>query len=122
MLGEKVLLHTLLKLSLADNEIEDSEVDRIRGIYQQFTGETLDSEAIDVAVTDVIRLSSGVPSMLAAAKDDLAAEEKELIILACLAVAAADDHVADDEKAMIISFGEALGLPSDQVSALVNRG
>lgn len=113
---KKVMIHMLL----ADGIIEDSEVDAVRGIYENLTGQAIDEDALRFEIHSIEGANEDLSRVLLTLQGSLNDAGKALVIKAALAVALADGEFPDEERALILQIGKDLGMSSAQLRAILS--
>lgn len=112
----RCLLQSMIQISAVDGSIDDSEVERVREIYAQVTGDELSSaEVHDQNNSQLASLHSDLVEFC----DQLTDEAKAVYIRAGVAVAAADGEFEASEWKAIASIAESLRMTQQHFDAVM---
>ena len=110
----------MIEIMLADGTVDDDEVDAIRSIYKQLTGNEISVEQVRSEIRRVEAGGAGAAGVLAEIASTLNNNGKELVVKAAFMVAAADGEFQDVEKAKIAAVGQTLGMSAEHVKATIH--
>jgi tellurite resistance protein len=106
-------------MALADDVIEDSEVEMMREIYSDLSGKELTEEQvrteIDAARSDGKTVHDYVKGVVGMLNDS----GKELVVKAAMMIAAADGEFQDEEKELISRIGKALEMTPAHLNGVI---
>ncbi|MEO0606056.1 MAG: TerB family tellurite resistance protein [Myxococcota bacterium] len=112
----------MIKMMLADGQIDDAEVTSVGEIYTQLTDKPLSEAAIrDEAVT-LETDGQTVEDYVRSVRGQLNDQGKELVLRAALAIAAADDEIADEEAELLVRVGRAMDMTAAHVRGVLAAG
>jgi tellurite resistance protein len=115
----RCLLQSMLHMAAADGSIDDTELEGVRNVFHQVSGDDL---PIEVLRTEATEQTIGKDELLDRVKRfsaELSDDAKGLFIRAGIAIAAADDEVSDSEWELLLAFGQALGMSQLQFDAVM---
>lgn len=118
ILGLRLLINAMASISLADGEVEESELATISAIVLELTGQYMAPAAIEQLTTDIRKSDTVISSLIEDHRGRLPPGFAELIVRGCYLVAAADGAVSQPEGIRIDSIARALRLDQDQVAEI----
>jgi uncharacterized tellurite resistance protein B-like protein len=117
-LYKEVLLMTLSRAADADINIQAAEVDRIREILKEHTGEDFSSSDIRVAARDELYASASLRKYLASVRDKMANADRVDTIHALADVFRSDQEVSVLEVDFFNGVAEALKVTPAEIAGL----
>lgn len=118
-LYKEVLLMTLARAADADINIQTVEVDRIREILKEHTGEDFSAADIRVAAREELYAEASLRKYLASVRDKLSAKEKSETVCALADVFRSDASVSVLEVDFFNRVAEALQVTPAELAGLV---
>lgn len=116
VLGVRLLVNAMASVSLADGEVEESELATISAIVLELTGQYMAPAAIEELTADIRKSETVISSVIDDHFARLPTGFAELIVRGCYLVAAADGAISHPESIRIDSIARALRLDPDQVA------
>ncbi|MEM7416685.1 MAG: TerB family tellurite resistance protein [Gemmatimonadota bacterium] len=107
----------MLKVSLADGAVEDSEVETISSIYMEMTGLQLTAE--EVRADAAMAGSTDLNEKLAEIGPHLNDDGRRSVVQAALRVALADGSFGQEEQHLVHGIARAVGLEDGQLRELI---
>jgi uncharacterized tellurite resistance protein B-like protein len=121
-LYKEVLLMTLSRAADADINIQAAEVDRIREILKEHTGEEFSSSDIRVAAREELYASASLRKYLASVRDKMSNADRVDTIRALADVFRSDQEVSVLEIDFFNGVAEALKVTPAEVAGLTAGG
>ncbi len=118
-LYKEVLLMTLARAADADINIQTVEVDRIREILKEHTGEDFSAADIRVAAREELYAEASLRKYLASVRDKMSAQEKSETVCALADVFRSDASVSVLEVDFFNRVSEALQVTPAELAGLV---
>jgi len=118
-LYKEVLLMTLARAADADINIQTVEVDRIREILKQHTGEDFSAADIRVAAREELYSEASLRRYLASVRGKMSAKEKSETVCALADVFRSDSSVSVLEVDFFNGVAEALQVTPAELAGLV---
>jgi len=116
-----IIKMVMVFVMLADDEIEDEEVEAIQSIYKQLTDQEYTVEQLTEDIKYVQAGTHTVGSLLANAEAVLSDSGKRLTFEAALMIAASDGEIHPDERQVLNNIEIFLGLATDEVTELYQK-
>ncbi len=108
----------MIKMMLADGEIDEKEVEQIQSSIKELFDVYLDRATISTEIDHVKQLDN-IDEQITNMGAQLSVGDKEKIMKAALSVAFADGNFDESERSEIASLGESLGLSPAHVKGLI---
>ena len=121
-LSNEVLFRTLARMSSADTNIRPVEVETIRNIYLDMTGDEVSISEIRVAAKADLYERQPFKKYLAGVQAQIEGEDKRLIMKALSAVIKADGRISPFEVDFFNEVAEALKLSPADLTDLADEG
>ena len=120
---------TMIDISLADGDIEDSELDVIKSVLEEIIGSKIArSELRELALSRQSKALAEIVSPFEATLKNLSSEKealddngREIIFESVFRVACADGEVESEEYKMLLKIAQALGIYDGIVDLEINR-
>lgn len=120
---------TMIDISLADGDIEDSELDVIKSVLEEIVGSKIArSELRELALSRQSKALAEIVSPFEATLKNLSSEKealddngREIIFESVFRVACADGEVESEEYEMLLKIAQALGIYDGIVDLEINR-
>lgn len=106
----RVLKRVMIFLMLADEAVDEAEVETIQGIYKQFTGQDLARDEIDREIELVRSAGANALEEAIVFSDHLTDEGKELLLRAAIIVVGADGVCGPEERERLVELACSLGI------------
>lgn len=116
---ERTLRRLLVEMALADRFVTPKELERVRRIYRELTGETIGEDALAEELEKARADERDITDYLEHVAYQLNDSGKELALEAALAVARADGLLREEEKELVENLGEALEMTPDHVRGVL---
>jgi tellurite resistance protein len=97
-------------MMIADGEIQESEIEMIRGIYNRITRSQVSPDDLMSEADTIKREATGLHSDLFQLSGSLNNIGKELVVKAALSIAAADGQFQEEERNLIVDIATRLGM------------
>lgn len=107
---ERAITLAMLKVMMADGEIEPAEVKAVARTYRGITGRELSAEDIEEEADTIQSAGIDLSAALAEIAPYLSEEGKDLALRAAIRVAVADGAVPAPERALLGDIASSLGL------------
>jgi tellurite resistance protein len=118
---ERAVKRVMVMMMLADGNVEASEVERIREVYEQLADVKLSEADVhaeaDKARAEKLSLDQFLQSVAARLND----QGKELVVKAAMMVAASDGNLADEELKLLTDIGRALGMTPAHLKGVLQQ-
>lgn len=116
----------LVKMALADRQVTPDELETVRDIYRQVTGDALGEAEVDREIERARSDGRSVAEYLEDVVYHLNDHGKEMVLQAAFAVASADGDFGDEEQRLLGDIGQALEMSPSHVrgalSAMTTAG
>ena len=106
----RAIRRVMIHMMIADGEIQENEIDMIRGIYSRVAKSEVSRDDLMSEADNVKREALGFHSDLRQLSGSLNSIGKELVVKAALSVAAADGQFQDEERKLIVDIATRLGM------------
>jgi len=114
---QQVTKDVMISMMLADDAIDDAEIQVIRDIYRQVAGGELSEEEI-LREVELARLRKlDLDSTLQEIAPLLTDQGKEAVVKAAILVAAADGSFEEQERALIANIATRINMSPDHLQA-----
>lgn len=117
----RVMKRVMVLMMLADDVIEEEELDVVRGVYEQMTGRPLSKEDVMAEVEEARADGQGIDVYLPSIAGNLNDRGKESVVAAAFMVAAADGEFQEEERQLIGEIGSALDMTPAHLNGLVSE-
>lgn len=116
----KAMLIVMIRVMLADGQIDDSEVSVVQKIIGEMTNMEVQLEKEDIfrVAADVAISSSSIQEDLEPFSEVLTDEGKDKVLIAMVQVAYADGEFREDEQKLIDEAAETLGTGKDRLEQI----
>lgn len=121
-LANEVLFRALARTTAADTNIQRVEVETVRNIYRDMTGDEVSTSEIRVAAQADLYERQPFKSYLAGVQAQIDGDDKRLIMKALAAVIKADGRVSPFEVDFFNEVAGALKLSPADLADLTNEG
>lgn len=111
-------LRCMIAISIADNDLDDTEVKEISRIHKHLVGHPLSEEVIRETAKDMMEQDFNIIDELGSASKTLNKDIKEKLIIASLYILAADGKMDDDEELMLECIQQGLYMSAGRVRKL----
>ena len=119
---EKALKNVLCLMILADNKIEDEELDTVSDIYNKLTNnKKFTTNQIDKNIALVKKAKKDVKEYLKKIKPYLNAGHRELIVKAMYYVAGSDGHLDDRESELLMHTAKVLEMTPAHIKGVLSE-
>jgi len=118
-LYKEVLLMTLARAADADINIQTVEVDRIRGILKEHTGQEFSAADIRVAARDELYAEASLRKYLSSVRSKLGAKERADVVQALADVFRSDQSVSVLEVDFFNGVADALKVTPAELAGLI---
>lgn len=118
---EKAMRFTMIKMMLADGEIDENEMLIVQKIINKFGHHDLTLDQLEQLVKKVENSNKSLSSYLTKISGSLNEHGKEIIIKCAYSVAAADGHIDDSEIAMIKQIAKDLDMSSSHLKGILQE-
>lgn len=115
------LLSVMVVMSLADGELADAEVLRIRWIFERLTLRALAADDVTAVIDQVRADKTDLSAVLALAGDELGLRDRRTVLKAAFGIASADGKVVDTEDAMMLRIAKALRIEPDDYRTIATH-
>jgi uncharacterized tellurite resistance protein B-like protein len=115
----EVLLMTLARASHADSNVALVEVDTIRSVIKQVTGEDIDPAEVRIAAGSELYETATFESCLARVRDSLDVHARVKIVESLAAVIRSDVKVTSQEVTFFNKVAEALRISPAELAGLI---
>lgn len=107
---ERAVKRVMVMMMLADGNVESSEVDRIREVYEQLANVKLTEADVHAEADKARAEKQSLDQFLQSVAARLNDNGKELVIKAAMLVAASDGNLAEAELKLLAEIARALGM------------
>lgn len=118
---EKAMRFTMIKMMLADGEIDENEMLIVQKIINKFGHNDLTLHQLEALVEQVEKSDKTLDSYLTKISGGLNEHGKEIIIKCAFSVAAADGHIDDSEIEMIHQIAKNLDMSSSHLKGILQE-
>lgn len=116
---EKAMKYCLVKMMLADGEIDNREKVIIKNVVNKISHHDIELADIDELIEDVEYYAQDLEDYLQEVTPRLNAHGKELIIKAAYSVAVADGHVDEDEMDLLRTIAKAMEISKSHLRGIL---
>jgi len=118
---ERAVKRVMVMMMLADGNVESSEVERIREVFEQIASVKL-TEADVHAEADKVRAEKvSLDQFLKSVAARLNDNGKEMVVKAAMLVAASDGNLADEELQLLADIARALGMSKAHFEGVLHQ-
>ena len=117
----RVMKRVMVLMMLADEVIEEDEINIIREVYRQMTDRPLSKEDVMTEVEQARADGHGIDVYLASIAGNLNDRGKESVVTGAFMVAAADGEIQDEEQKLIGEIGSALDMTPAHLNGLLSE-
>jgi uncharacterized tellurite resistance protein B-like protein len=118
---ERAVKRVMVMMMLADGNVESSEVERIREVFEQIAGVKLSEADVhaeaDKARAEKVSLDQFLQGVAARLNDN----GKELVVKAAMLVAASDGNLAEEELKLLTDIARALGMSPSHLKGVLQQ-
>lgn len=111
----------MIKVMIADGDVDDGEVHTVSEVYQELTGVPLAEEVVRAKATLAQSQGRDLQAALVELAPHLSDEGKAIVLKAAVKVAIADGEFEASEKVLLSEISNALGMSEDQMRATVSE-
>jgi tellurite resistance protein len=115
---QKAMMTTMVLMMLADGKIVPSEVEMVKNIFEQLTGEECPSELVTRETARLEATHIEIKDYLDGVSSRLNDGGRSMVFQAAVLVAQADGEVAQDEERLLKKTYKALGLSKSQAAQI----
>lgn len=116
---EKAIRHSLVKIMLADDVIDDNEKAQVIAVINNFSKIDFSEAQLDDYIKEVKREDQDISTYLKMICPSLNEHGKETIIKCALHVAISDGNIDDTEKELILIMAESLEMSSSHLKGII---
>jgi tellurite resistance protein len=109
----------MIKIMIADGEVDPGEVHTVSVIYQELTGVAVSEDVIRAKATLAQSQGKDLQAALTDLAPHLSDEGKSTVLKAAVKVAIADGDFETAEQSLLTEIASALGMSEDQMRATV---
>ncbi len=106
------LIRCMIAITVADNVLDDDEVEAVSKIYKQVTGSNISEKVIRDTADEMLKNGVDIISELINTRDSLDKTSKEKIIIASLYILAADGVMDESEEHQLEAIRDGLKVPN----------
>ena len=114
-------MRVMVLMTLADGDIGDDEVIRIRWLHGRVVGRPVPEAEVRAEIEAVHDAKLDIDTYLARIRDDLGLSAKRRLLQAAFAIATADGRILAAEDAMMIRIAKALAIPPQEYRAALSQ-
>ncbi len=111
----------MILMTLADGNIEDSEVDAMIGIYEKITQSNLDKSSLISEIDKLGKQKNNVTDYTGSLRGQLNDQGKEVIIKAAYLIATADGKFHESEQELLAQIAISLDLSTAHLKAVIEE-
>ena len=115
----RAVKRVMVNMMLADGEVRDDEVEMIRNIYAQLTGNEISEQDVQLEIGQARAAGASVAGSLEPIAGNLNDHGKEIVVKAAFMIAAADGEFHDREKALLAQIGQSLGMTAAHLKGVI---
>ncbi len=112
------LIRCMLAISIADDHLDDSEIEQISKIYKHLTGATMDEETIRYTAAEMMEHGSDIKAELQTLSHSLDHNLKDKLIRASLFILTADGEMDEDELITLDDIRLGIGMTLKQLDRI----
>lgn len=116
----RLVTRVMLEMMLADGRTDDREVQAIQRVYRQLTGSEISVQEVHTRAQEARQRQQSVTVELERIAEGLNDNGKEMVIKAAYLVAAADDDMPAEERKLIGDVGAALGMTGSHIKGVIS--
>jgi tellurite resistance protein len=116
---EKAVRQVMIRMMLADGDVDPAEVATVRSLFEEITGKTCTSELIRTEAEQALREQRPLTEVVAGVAPMLNDHGKEMVVRAAAFVAGADGRLEAEELALLRAIGQSLDMTDAHVRALL---
>jgi uncharacterized tellurite resistance protein B-like protein len=118
---EDIVLRVMVLMTLADGDIGEDEVIRMRWIHGRVVGRPVSEAEVRAVIGSVREEGLDIDTYLASICDDLGLAAKRRLLRAAFAIATADGRILAAEDTMMIHIAKALAIPPHEYRAALSQ-
>ena len=112
------LIRSMIAITVADNELEDEEVNAVMRVYKHLTGSSIDEQLVRDTAGEMLEGGIDLITELSNTQGNLDMESKEKIIIASLHILAADGVMDEGEELFLDEIRAGLKVPNGKFKKL----
>lgn len=112
------LIRCMLAISIADDHLDDSEIEQIAKIYKHLTGATMDEETIRYTAGEMMEHGVDIQAELQTLSHSLDHNLKDKLIRASLFILTADGEMDEDELITLDDIRLGIGMSLKQLDKI----
>ena len=112
------LIRCMLAISIADDHLDDSEIEQIAKIYKHLTGATMDEETIRYTASEMMEYGIDIQAELKTLSKSLDHNLKDKLIRASLFILTADGDMDEDELITLDDIRLGIGMSLKQLDKI----
>jgi tellurite resistance protein len=116
----RVVKRVMALMVLADGNVDDGEIEMLRGMYKQITRLDLSEADVRAEVAAAQTDGKGVAAWVAGVVGSLNDSGKEMVLRAAFLVANADGEFADSERKLLVEIGTALQMTPAHINGVMD--
>ncbi len=117
---EVLVRRVMVRMALADGELRDEEVARLRWTVGRLTGAPPTEAEVRTDIEEIQGRPEPLPSLLRRVRDGLDAEQRRTVLQAAYVIATADGRVPDVEDALMVDIARALEIGPQEYRRLLS--
>lgn len=118
---DDIVLRVMVLMTLADGDIGEDEVIRMRWIHGRVEGRPVSEAEVRAVIAAVREEGIDIDTYLALISDDLGLAAKRRLLRAAFAIATADGRILAAEDTMMIHIAKALAIPPQEYRAALSQ-
>ena len=116
---EKAIRRVMVRMMLADGDVDPAEVEPIRDVFERLTGTPCPADTIRSEAKSAMGEQRSLTEVVGGVAPMLNEHGKEMVVRAAILVAGADGRFEAEETALLHAIGEQLELPESKVAAML---
>ena len=115
------VVQAMVAMSVADGNLDDSEIGMISGLYQNLTGQSLAADDIRGIAASMEKSDFSITDTLDGVRGMLDTESRELVLKAAYLVLIADGIVEENEEKLLNGIADTLQISDDRTGEIIDE-
>lgn len=115
------VVQAMVAMSVADGNLDDSEIEMISGLYQNLTEQTLAADDVRSIAASMEKADFSITDALENVRDMLDTESRELVLKAAYLVLIADGVVDENEEKLLNGIADSLEFSGERYGEIIDQ-
>jgi tellurite resistance protein len=115
------VVQAMVAMSVADGNLDDSEIEMITGLYQNLTGQSLPADDVRSIAASMEKADFSITDALENVRGMLDTESRELVLKAAYLVLIADGVVDENEEKLLNGIADSLQFSGERYGEIIDE-